>query len=101
MTSFFRRPPNMSYDDYVEFVARADAELRRLLTFSPDTDPDAPITLDRSAPLNMREDPGLDPADLDGEMMAPEEARALNESKGGAISGATPPSKAPEPPEKK
>lgn len=94
MTSFFRRPPNMSYDDYVEFIARADAELRRLLTFSPDADPDAPPTLNRSAPLNMREDPGIDPADLDDVMMTPEEARALNEGKGAKPS-------APEPPEKK
>lgn len=101
MTSFFRRPPNMSYDDYVEFIARADAELRRILTFFPDTSPDDPPTLDRSEPLNMREDPGLDPADLDGVMMTPDEVRALNEKKDGAPSGAKPPSKASEPPEKK
>ena len=76
MSSFFRRPPNMSYDDYVEFIVRADMDLRRLLTFFPNTDPDAPLTYDMHARLNMREDPGLGPADLDGGMVPREHGSA-------------------------
>ena len=76
MSSFFRRPPDMPYDDYVEFIVCADMELRRLLTFFPNTDPDAPLTYDRHARLNMREDAGLDPADLDGVIVPREEGGA-------------------------
>ncbi|MFM8386686.1 MAG: hypothetical protein ACKOCB_07735 [Planctomycetia bacterium] len=76
MSSFFRRPPDMSYDDYVEFIVCSDMELRRLLTFFPNVNPNDPITLDTSEPLNMREDAGLDPADLDGVMVPREEGGA-------------------------
>lgn len=76
MSSFFRRPPHMSYDDYVAFIVCADMDLRRLLTFFPDTDPDAPLTYDRSTPLNMRDDPGFDLAGLDDVMVLREEGGA-------------------------
>lgn len=92
MTSFFPRPPNMSYDDYVEFIARVDAELRKLITvFGRNVKPDDPITYDKTEPLNMRDDPGFDMADFDDVMMTPDEVRALDERKGPASSEPKPP----------